>query len=105
MEIEIKTNFGAPLKFCGDLYFRMVNAKNQQLICRFALNTSFMDPNQNLYSLTKLGVDPDSIAKNSKVDPDFAIRVLYSSACEKCKPQFGVDMLCASCQKNMENEI
>ena len=46
MEISIVTNFGQPLKFCGDLYFRMVNAKNQQLICRFALNTSFMDPNQ-----------------------------------------------------------
>ena len=45
MEINVTTNFGAPLKFCGDLYFRMVNAKNQQLICRFALNTSFMDPN------------------------------------------------------------
>ena len=28
MEININTNFGGKIKFCGDLYFRMINAKN-----------------------------------------------------------------------------
>jgi hypothetical protein len=82
MQISIQTNFGGKIKFCGDLYFRIVNAKNQQLICRFALNTSFLDPNNAFYTLGKLSVDPDSISKNKKVDRDFKINICYESVCD-----------------------
>lgn len=32
------------LELSGDVFFRIVNVKNGQLICRFALNTAFMMP-------------------------------------------------------------
>jgi hypothetical protein len=31
------------VEFSGDLFFRIYNQKNKKLICRFAINTSFMD--------------------------------------------------------------
>jgi hypothetical protein len=48
-EEEKKSGF----EVCGDLLFRLVNIKNGQLICRFALNTSFMNEETNIYELTK----------------------------------------------------
>ena len=48
---------------CGDIFFKLINKKNNKLICRWAINTSFVD-SSNTYSLDKKSVDPDSIAKN-----------------------------------------
>ena len=42
MSIEIYEN-DRKVEFSGDLFFRIYNSKNKKLICRFAINTSFMD--------------------------------------------------------------
>ena len=57
-------------ELCGDLFFRLVNIKGNNQICRFAMNTSFVD-SSNKYTFDKTGVDPDSIAKDKKFDNAF----------------------------------
>lgn len=61
----------------GDIFFQLKNKKNGKLICRFALNTSFLiengknkklDNNVLIYELSKNNVDPDSIAKSNDFD-------------------------------------
>ena len=55
MLIEIldpKTNQGG-LLVSGDLYFRLINGKNKDLICRFALNTAFINSETNVYRFDK----------------------------------------------------
>lgn len=54
----------------GDLYFRLINSKNGKLICRFAMNTAFVNEN-NVYVFDKAGVDPDSILKSKDFDNNF----------------------------------
>ena len=41
------------------------------MICRFAMNTSFIDNSTNKYKFDKKGVDPDSILKNKKFKNEF----------------------------------
>ena len=36
-------NTGEGVELCGDVQFRLVNAKNKKMICRFAMNTSFIN--------------------------------------------------------------
>jgi hypothetical protein len=57
---------------CGDIFFKLMNKKGNKLICRWAINTSFVD-SSNIYSLDKRSVDPDSIAKNSSFEADFQV--------------------------------
>ena len=75
------------------------------MICRFALNTSFFDPDLGLYSLDKFGVDPDSITKDKKFDPNFKIGILYQRACFNCRPQMPHQSLCKNCKFAMTDEI
>ena len=83
---------------CGDLYFRLINLKNKELICRFAMNTSFVrEGANNTYTFDKRGVDPDSILNNKKYDNEFRIDLHFSDSCEVCKPSNPVDLLCVSC--------
>lgn len=65
------TGEGVELK--GDVSFRLINSKNKKLICRFAMNTSFVDPKTNKYIFDKKGVDPDSILKNKQFKNEFQI--------------------------------
>ena len=39
--LDEKTGEGVEL--CGDVQFRLVNAKSKKMICRFAMNTSFIN--------------------------------------------------------------
>jgi len=41
------------------------------MICRFAMNTSFINTVTNKYKFSKKSVEPDSILKNKKFDNDF----------------------------------
>jgi hypothetical protein len=66
--LDEKTGEGVEL--CGDVQFRLVNAKSKKMICRFAMNTSFISVN-NKYKFDKKGVEPDSILKNKKFSNDF----------------------------------
>lgn len=74
------TIFNENVVLCGDLFFRLVNARNGQIICRFALNTSFVGED-NVYYLDKKGVDPDSIGKDKRFDPNFKIEVKFEDVC------------------------
>lgn len=64
-------NTGEGVELCGDVQFRLVNAKNKKMICRFAMNTSFINSNTNKYKFDKKSVEPDSILKNKKFSQNF----------------------------------
>ena len=48
---------------CGDIYFRLMHKSSSsskgKMICRFALNTSFIQ--NNIYEFTRTTVDPDAV--------------------------------------------
>ena len=67
----VDENTGEGVELCGDVQFRLVNSKNKKMICRFAMNTSFISTKTNKYRFDKKGVEPDSILKNKKFDNDF----------------------------------
>lgn len=89
---------------CGDVFFRIINAKNNKLICRFAINTSFIKPGQQKYVLKRTAVDPDSIALNPAFDPNFQIQLNFEDRCKTCSPANPVDALCASCRQKMPEQ-
>ena len=103
------------LELSGDVFFKLVNVRSGQLICRFALNTAFMTPrvkylpNKNkmiyYYELNKRGVDPDSIAKNPKFDPDFKVQLFFEDVCVKCHPKNPLSQLCKECRRAMKGEV
>ena len=78
MSIDIMNSEGKlGIQVFGDLYFRLINSKNGDLICRFARNTAFVDQATNTYTFDKAGVDPDSIIKCNKFDPNFKIVLTF----------------------------
>ena len=62
---------------CGDIYFRLMHkgGMNGKLICRFALNTCFIQ--NNVYEFTKSTVDPDSTVKDPRISWDFKIECYF----------------------------
>ena len=82
MTIKIETN----VELAGDIFFKLVNAKNKELICRFAVNTAFIEQQNNVYAFDKKGVDPDSVATSNKIDPNFQIKLHFEDVCKVCKP-------------------
>lgn len=66
---------------CGDLYFRLMHKGpvRNKLICRFAINTSFIKNNKCTF--TKRDIDPDSSRKSSKFDEDFKIEIFFKDVC------------------------
>jgi hypothetical protein len=93
---------GEGIELCGDVSFRLINSKNKKMICRFAMNTSFVDNITNKYIFDKKGVDPDSIMKNKKFKSEFSIHLSFQDSCIRCKPNFPVDSLCNSCKSKMK---
>lgn len=89
------------IDICGDVFFRIINAKNNKLICRFAINTSFIAPGHNKYVLKKSAVDPDSIAVNAAFDPSFQVQLNFEDRCKVCSPAKPVDSLCTTCKSKM----
>ena len=74
-----------------------------KLICRFALNTSFIQ--NNVYEFTKQTVDPDSIIKDNRISWDFKIECYFKDFCTKCSPSMAIDSLCKKCTTAMPEEI
>jgi len=70
MTIEIPVS----LSVGGDIYFRLKHrgGMKNKLICRFAVNTSFVTENV---------VDPDKIAKDPRYPDDFKIEVFFTDHC------------------------
>ena len=90
------------VEFSGDLFFRIYNQKNKKLICRFAINTSFMDmqgyknetTGTRFYRLDKRAIDPDSIQKSKDYSHNFGIEIQYQNVCEQCKPENPLEDMC-----------
>lgn len=74
-----------------------------KMICRFALNTSFVQ--DNVYEFTKQTVDPDSIVKDNRISWDFKVQVYFSDFCNKCVPSMSIDNLCGRCINYMDDEV
>ena len=68
---------GEGIELCGDVSFRLINSKNKKMICRFAMNTSFVNNETHKYEFDKKGVDPDSILKNKKFKNTFRIILTF----------------------------
>ena len=73
----VDENTGEGVELCGDVQFRLVNAKSKKMVCRFAMNTSFINNQTNKYKFDKKGVEPDSILKNKKFSNDFQIELNF----------------------------
>jgi len=69
---------------CGDIYFRLMHKGSikNKLICRFALNTSFIK--DNYYEFTKATIDPDACIKDERFHDDFKIECYFRDFCKKC---------------------
>ena len=65
----------------GDVYFKLMHkgSLKNKLICRFALNTSFIQ--NNVYEFTKHTVDPDSTIKDNRFSWDFKVECYFSDFC------------------------
>lgn len=55
--------------------------------------------------MNKRGVDPDSIAKNPKFDPNFKVLLYFEDVCIKCHPKNPLNKLCKECRKAMKKEV
>jgi hypothetical protein len=77
MTIEIPVS----LSVGGDIYFRLKHrgGMKNKLICRFAVNTSFVT--ENVAVFTRELVDPDKIAKDPRYPDDFKIEVFFTDHC------------------------
>jgi len=70
-----------------------------KLICRFALNTSFIL--ENAYEFSKTTVDPDAVQKDPRISPQFKIKLYFKNFCNKCDAGKPLDELCKRCITNM----
>lgn len=52
------------------------------MICRFAVNTSFLIENKQIFN--KKTVDPDSIAKNNAYSDKFKVEIHFEDVCNMC---------------------
>ena len=101
------------IEVCGDIFFKVMNAKGNKLICRFAINTSFLFPRARpvknkpyyCYYIDKKGVDPDSIAKDKRFDINFRLGLFYEDICQMCTPATPVNNLCNQCTREMKTEV
>jgi len=93
------------LIICGDIFVKICNAKNQELICRFAFNTAFIERGTAKLILGKSNVDPDRIQKSSRYHPDFAVELWLDDACHCCDPKRPLKDLCQNCRQIMASEI
>ena len=90
---------------CGDIYFKLMHkgSLKNKLICRFALNTSFII--DNWYEFSKNTVDPDSLIKDDRFSEDFKIDCYFRDFCNTCNSSIPLERLCIRCTNEMESEI
>lgn len=105
-QIKPGTQSTKGLLLCGDIFFRIWDGQKKELICRFALNTSFIK-NDNVCEFTKESVDPDSILNNNNYDPEFKIELYFEDECPKetCRPHQHLSALCKNCREKMKDEV
>jgi hypothetical protein len=74
-----------------------------KLICRFALNTSFIQ--DNYYEFANNTVDPDSTVKDSRISQNFKIECYFKDFCQRCLPSEPIEEICGRCASKMPEEI
>ena len=74
----------APILY-GDVHFifKFRGMMYDTQLCRIALNTAFIPPNNVLF-FNKQTVSPDSIKKNAKVTDNFMIQMVFEDFCGVC---------------------
>ena len=82
---------------CGDIYFKIMHkgSLKNKLICRFALNTSFIK--DNYQDFTKATVDPDAVFKDNRFSDEFKVELYFKDVCQRCSPQLPLEHLCVKC--------
>jgi hypothetical protein len=73
------------------------------MVCRFALNTGFIQG--NYYEFSKNTVDPDSIIKDERISWDFKIECYFRNFCNTCEPCMPLENLCGKCIEQMDSEL
>jgi C2 domain of PTEN tumour-suppressor protein len=73
------------------------------MICRFALNTAFIQ--DNYYEFAKNTVDPDSLVKDERISWDFKIECYFRDFCHNCDSSMPLDNLCQKCVQQMGSEV
>ena len=94
------------LEVKGDLLFKMYQwgRLGSTKICRFAINTAFI-PREDIYTLTKSELDPDSFAKSTKVSEDFRLHLVFQSLCQ-CTATMPITERCSVCREALgEQEV
>jgi hypothetical protein len=66
-----------------------------KLICRFALNTAFIQ--NNYYDFARNTVDPDSTIKDERFSDDFKIECYFTDFCTNCESSMPLENLCGKC--------
>lgn len=73
------------------------------MVCRFALNTGFIQG--NYYDFSKNTVDPDSLIKDERISWDFKIECYFRNFCNTCEASMPLESLCQKCVHQMDSEI
>jgi len=73
------------------------------MICRFALNTSFIQ--DNYYEFAKNTVDPDSLIKDERISWKFKIECFFKDFCFECNSSIPLENLCQKCISHMGEEV
>lgn len=89
------------LEVKGDLQFHLYHwgRLSNYRICRFAINTAFI-PSDDVYTLTKEELDPDSFQRSSKVSEEFCLHLVFQSLC-RCTAGMELMDRCAFCRESL----
>jgi C2 domain of PTEN tumour-suppressor protein len=93
---------------CGDIHILMKHRgmMGDSLICRFAFNTAFIPPNNNL-TLYKHTLSPDDLKKDSRVSNDMLVQLIFEDYCTTCNRSWdmSLDNYCQVCRIMFMREI
>ena len=89
----------------GDILLRIKHkgSFSNSLVCRIWFNTSFTFNEKMKYTIKD--VDPVSIRKDERFDPNFALTLITEPFCRKWTSKVPISELCRACTINLEDEI
>ena len=99
---------GAEPVLCGDIQILMKHRGmiGDSLICRFAFNTAFVPPNNNL-TFYKGTLSPDDLKKDSRVSNDIIVQLIFEDYCPFCNKPWSqsLDEFCTVCKQMFAKEL
>eukprot|EP00347_Sterkiella_histriomuscorum_P023468 403334529 len=102
---KMTIQFDQKLLLGCDLYFRIKHKGSikNKLICRFALNPAFIQ--DNIVTLSRKSVDPDSISKNPMYNSEFKVDIYFKDICSICKSTDFPQDKCKDCSFLMHQDL